>query len=192
MNPSESIKQIKAKLPDLYAIDFGYPLGENIVRNADRTNGLPDAFVSKRGTHWLASLYLACDGISLPDVHSGYFLKPLDRVVSFDLSSEPNMVVGEQEIAVLPFGSTGDGSLFVVDCERGRVLLLSPGPMREGRYDGLKGKVKEVAATVPHFVERLYCDLQAFINDDQQHNYIAGGEQKCQEANSVQRGITSS
>ncbi len=173
MNPSESIDRIKAKLPDLYAIDFGYPLGDNLVRDANRPNGLPETFVSKRGANWLASLYLACDGLSLPDVHSGYFLKPLDRVLSFDLSSEPDTVVGEQELAVLPFGSTGDGSLFVVDCDRGRVLLLSPGPMREGRYDGLKGKVKEVAATVPQFVERLCCDLQAFINDDQQHNYVA-------------------
>ena len=173
MNTSEAIDQIKAKLPDLYAIDFGYPLGDNLVRDANRPNGFPDAFLSRRGTTWLASLYLACDGLSLSDVHSGYFLKPLDRVLSFDLSSEPDTIVDEQELAVLPFGSTGDGSLFVVDCDRGRVLLLSPGPMREGRYDGLKGKVKEVAATVPQFVERLCCDLQAFINDDQQHSYIA-------------------
>lgn len=172
MSPSEAITQIRAKLPDLYAIDFGYPLGDNVVRDADRPNGLPDAFLSVRGAHWLTSLYLACDGLSLPDVHSGYFLKPLERVVSFDLSSEPDTIIGEQEIAVLPFGSKGDGGLFVVDCERGRVLLLSPGPMRSGRYDGLKGRVKEVAATVPHFVERLYFDLQAFINNDQQHNYI--------------------
>lgn len=173
MNPAEAIAQIKVKLPDLYAIDFGYPLGDNLVRDPNRPNGLPDAFVLKRGTEWLAPLYLVCDGLSFPDVHSGYFLKPLDKVLSFDLSSEPDTVVGEQELAVLPFGSTGDGSLFVVDCDRGRVLLLSPGPMREGRYDGLNGKVKEIAATVPEFVERLCCDLQAFINNDQNHSYIA-------------------
>lgn len=172
MNPSEAVNQIKAKLPDLYTIDFGYPLDDNVVRDASRPNELFDAFMSKKGAHWLASLYLACDGLSLPDVHTGYFLESLERLVSFAPSSEPHTVVNEQELAVLPFGSTGDGSLFVVDCDRGRVLLLSPGPMREGRYDGLEGRVKEVAATVPQFVERLCFDLQAFINDDQQHNYI--------------------
>lgn len=83
MNTSEAIDQIRAQLPDLYAIDFGYPLGDNVVRDANRQNGFPDAFVSKRGANWLASLYLACDGLSLPDVHTGYFLESLERLVSF-------------------------------------------------------------------------------------------------------------
>jgi hypothetical protein len=171
MNSAEAIDQIKATLPDLYQIDFGYPLGDNVVRDPDR-RGRSDAFMSKRGSHWLEPLYLACDGLSLPDVHLGYFLKPVNKVATSNLSSEPETVVGEQEISVLAFGSAGDGSLFVVDCDRGRVLLLGPGHMREGRYDESTGKVKEVAATVPQFLERLYCDLRAFINDDQEHSYL--------------------
>jgi hypothetical protein len=173
MTSLKSLDFIKAKLPELYAIDFGYPLGENIVRETNRPKGLPEDFTTKRGANWLASLYLACDGLSLPDVRSGYFLKPLANVVSYDLSSEPNTIAGEEDISVLPFGSTGDGSLFVVDCESGRVILLSPGLMREGRYNGLEGRVKDIAASVPEFVERLCRDLQAFINDDQQHTYMA-------------------
>lgn len=172
MNPSESISHIKAILPTLYTIDFGYPLGDNIVREPNRPKGLPESFKAKRGTGWLESLYLACDGLSLPDVHSGYFLKPLDRLLSFDLSSEPNTIVGEQPVAVLPFGSTGDGGLFVVDCDRGRVLLLPPGPIRDGQYDGRAGHISEVAATIPGFVERLYHDVQAFIDNNPHHTYI--------------------
>jgi hypothetical protein len=173
MTLSESIDCIKANLPRLYEIDFGYPLGDNIVRAPNSATELPEAFTSKRGTKWLAPLYLACDGLSLPDVRSGYFLKPLSKVTSYDISSEPGTIVGEQEIAVLPFGSTGNGSILVVVCETGRVLLLSPGPMREGRYDGTNGKVKDVAASVSEFVERLSKDLQAFLNDEHHHNYIA-------------------
>lgn len=168
----DAIDKIRTMLPDLYAIDFGYPLGDNVVRIADRSNGLPDTFISKRGARWLTDLYLVCDGLSLPDVRSGYFIKPLDKVVSYDLSSEPDTIVGELDISVLPFGSLGDGSLFVVDCERGRVLLLAPGPMHAGKYDGIRGNVKEISPTVPLFVERLSDDLQAFINDDRQHEFI--------------------
>ncbi|MCA9095253.1 MAG: hypothetical protein KDA68_17320 [Planctomycetaceae bacterium] len=174
MTPQETIDQIKRKLSDLYLIDFGYPLGDNIVRDASYPNGLPDAFTSKRGTIWLTSLYSACDGLSLPDVHNGYFLKPLVKVASIDRSSEPDTIAGnEEEIEVLPFGSTGNGSLFVVDCQRGAVLLLSPGHMSGGRYDGERGKVTEVAATVPQFLERLFRDVHSFINGDNQHNYIS-------------------
>ena len=155
------------------AFDFGYPLGENVVRDADRLDGLPEAFTSKDGSQWLASLYLACDGLSLPDVHSGYFVKPLAKVISFNLASEPNTIVGMHEVAVLPFGSTGGGDLFVVECESGRVLLLSPGPMCNGRYDGLRGSVEVIAATVSQFLERLLRDVQAFIENDQEHSYIS-------------------
>ncbi|WP_150105945.1 hypothetical protein [Rubinisphaera brasiliensis] len=173
MTLAETIDKMKAKLPELDAIDFGYPLGENLVREANRPNGLPDVFLAQEGARWLVEMYQSSDGLSLPDVHCGSFLKTLAKVVSFDPTSEPNTVVGENEIAVLPFGSTGDGSLFVVECVRGRVLLLSPGPMQAGRYDGLEGKVKEIAATVPQFVELLLIDLEAFINDDQQHVFVA-------------------
>ena len=172
MRPTEIIEQMKEELVELAKIDFGYPLGENVVHAADRPDGLPPVFSSIDGSRWLASLYCACDGLSFPDIHNGYFLKPLWRVISFDRSSEPDIVVLDREIRVLPFGSMGDGSLFVVQCEQGGVMLLPPGSLNDGRYDGRGTKVSEVATTVPHFLELLLADLTAFVNDDNQHTYL--------------------
>ncbi|MDB5342829.1 MAG: hypothetical protein JWP89_1206 [Schlesneria sp.] len=173
MTVSESIQRMTNKLVELYKIDFGYPLGENVIRKVDRRNGIPSAFVSTNGSTWLNELYSACDGISFPDVHVGYFLKPIERVISFDRSSEPTTVVLDHEFSVLPFGSTGGGGLFVVGCDLGNVMLLPPGPLHDGRYCGIGQNVKHVAATVPIFVDLLSSDLSAFVNDDRDHIYIA-------------------
>ena len=118
-------------------------------------------------------LYTACDGLSFPDVHNGYFIKPLDRLIHTDLASEPNKVLSDDIIDVFSFGSTGNGSLFVVDSRRGSVLLLPPGPMTDGLYDGRRLAVRRAAAIVPLFVERLLEDLTAFVKGDTQHERLA-------------------
>jgi hypothetical protein len=82
-------------------------------------------------------------------------------------------VLGRGDIRVLPFGSTGGGSLFVVRCEGDGVMVLPPGPLKEGRYDGRGRKVKEIAETVPQFLELLWADLVSFVNGNEQHHYIA-------------------
>ncbi len=173
MTIESSMQKMKARLSELSKIDVGYPLGENVVREASRSSGLPTAFLSMNGSKWLCTLYSVCDGLSFPDVHVGYFVKPLERVMSCDRQSEPDTVILDREISVLPFGSTGGGSLFVVGCERGDVMLLPPALLSGGRYHGKEGVVIEVAATVPLFFERLLADLTAFVNDEQHHNYIA-------------------
>ncbi len=162
-------------LDELSKIDFGYPLGTNAIRSVARPDTVADVLTAagECAVKWLVPLYSACDGLSFPDVHVGYFIKPLQRVISFDRSSEPDTLLLDREIAVLPVGSTGGGGLFVVRCEDGCVLLLPPGPMKNGRYEGTKAKVKEVAKTVPEFLELLLADLRAFVNDDRQHAYIA-------------------
>jgi hypothetical protein len=153
-------------------IDFGYPLGENIIRSAEGRK----YSISELGTScakWLVPLYSVCDGLSFPDVHVGYFIKPLERVLSFDRSSEPDRVILDREIAVVPIGSTGGGALFVVDCEHGSVLLLPPGPLHDGRYDGTRAMIKVVAESVPRFLEALLDDVRAFVKNKIAHAYIS-------------------
>ena len=174
MKANEILGQMTHFLDELKTIDFGYPLGDNSIRVVKRTDQFM-ATLSQGGVcavKWLHDLYSVCDGLNLPDIHVGYFLKPLNRVVAFERSSEPDTVLLDCEIHVLPIGSTG-GGLFVVDCDKGCVLLLSPGLLVNGRYDGRNSKVTVIATSVIHFLELLLGDLKAFVNDDSSHTYLA-------------------
>jgi len=175
MNESEVLSQMKSTLRGLNELDLGYPLGTNIVRDANRANGMPPAYATVSGWRWINELYSASDGLSFPDVHVGYFIKPLERIVNADGYYEPRTVIGDsgEEVSVLPFGSTGGGSLFVVKCNRGEVMLLPPGEFRNGRYDGRGRKVRVIASSVVGFLDLLREDLEAFVGGVTPHAYIS-------------------
>jgi hypothetical protein len=52
-----AIEQMKLQSVKLDALDLGYPLGANVVRPANRPNGVPESFLSMSGAQWLVSLY---------------------------------------------------------------------------------------------------------------------------------------
>jgi hypothetical protein len=167
------MRRLDSILHELTAIDFGYPLGENTIipPRLGATDALAKTGLTKvRG---LLDLYSACDGISMPDVHTGYFIKPLRKVLEYDPASEPRTVLLETEIQVLPIGSTGGGDLFVVERESGRVLILPPGPLHEGRYDGRHTKVRVIAEDISRFLDRLLDDAAAFVRDERGHQYLS-------------------
>ena len=68
---------------------------------------------------------------------------------------------------------TGGGSLFAINCEDGSVMLLPPGPLKAGIYDGRGTKVKKVAQSINQFLELLLDDLIACVNGDNLHAYLA-------------------
>jgi len=168
------IQEMEKLLRELARLDLGYPIGVNLVRPA----ALPDAVtlslsqVSECAVKWLEPLYLKCNGLSFPDVHIGYFIKTMQKIALFDRSSEPDTVLLDRRIGVLPFGSTGGGDLFVVDCESGGILLLPPGPLKAGLYDARKANVRKIAGSISEFMELLLNDLMAFVNGDVNHIYI--------------------
>ncbi len=173
MSIKEKLRRLDSILRELTAIDFGYPLGENTVTPPDPVAADALAEAGLDGIKGLSDLYSACNGISMPDVHTGYFIKPLRKVLEYDLTSEPKTVILETGIPVLSLGSTGGGSLFVAEREGGRVLLLPPGPLHEGRYDGRHTKVGVVAEDIPLFLDRLIDDAAAFVSDEHGHRYLA-------------------
>lgn len=120
----------------------------------------------------LAQLYSQCDGVSLPDIHSGYFVHPLQRLGLSHPKSEPTKVTGQFTGDVDVFGSTGNGGLFVLRKGINDVLYLPPGAFYDGLYDGTQSKVKRVATDFPSFLEHFLTDVSAFVNDTPGHKYV--------------------
>src|SRR5262245_50128178 len=73
--------QLQNLLEKLKEIDFGYPIGTNVIkppsRDLETRDGLHGVGVLQ---DQLFEFYSSCDGISMPDVHAGYFLKSLDEL----------------------------------------------------------------------------------------------------------------
>lgn len=173
MSIHEQISNLESILRELAAIDFGYPLGDNLVAPPGEQANYALAEAGLDGISGLLDLYSSCNGISMPDVHNGYFIKPLHKLLEYKPASEPRTVLLDAELEVIPLGSTGGGDLFVVERKSGRVLLLPPGPLHDGLYDGRQTNVKVVAEGIPQFLDELICDVEAFVHDKQGHRYLS-------------------
>jgi len=169
---AQTLRRLATTLGELDLIDFGYPLGENTI-SPPRSDAI--ALLAESGlsaVKGLAELYSACDGISMPDVHNGYFIDPLWRILNNDPSSAPRTVLQETEISAVTLGSTGGGGLFVADRQGGRIFHLPPGPLHDGRYDGRQANVRVVAEDISQFLDLIVDDAEAFVRHDQGHRYL--------------------
>jgi hypothetical protein len=165
---NEWVQKLNAAIRVLLEQDFGYPLGNNEVRPPIEHRGVkPDA---------LYPLYEVCDGLSLPDVHIGYFLDSAERLSAAEQRGEPTSVQGTDSFAVHVFGSDGGGGRFSLRIDDGSVYYLpSSGAVRDGRYVEDDASIAtRLAASVSDFLWLLYRDVDAFVRDDQGHAYMVG------------------
>ena len=114
MTISRKIEQLNAILGGLKEIELGYPIGDNkIVRpRSDAVTALAAAGLSS--VDGLSDLYSVCDGIDMPDVHHGYFIDSLTRLLAADSKSELRIVRQDVDTPVVPFASTRGGAIFAV------------------------------------------------------------------------------
>lgn len=164
----EWIKAVRSTLANLASQDFGYPLGVNEVRER---SAVPHAGLPLK----LEALYGAFDGVSLPNVHVGYFIDPASRVVSAAERGEPTLVEGDRPITIHVFGSDGGGGRFALGMNDGAVYYLpSSGAVEDGKFlESPTARVCQVATSVSGFLERLRMDIEAFVRDDIEHEYMA-------------------
>jgi hypothetical protein len=162
---AESLRELLAELETL---EFDYPLGDNRI--------LPPTTVRRSLPGVLHPLYEVCDGVSLPDVHVGYFIDPNARVASSFERGEPNCIKSDSaNIDVCVFGSDGGGGRFaVVIDDRSVVYLPSSGAVRNGvYYEDSTSKPSRISDSVLAFLLRLNADVSAFICGEDGHPYMA-------------------
>ena len=157
---------IRALLDELATQDFGYPLGVNEVRPpAAELNAVPADLVE---------LYAAFDGMSLPDVHVGYFIDSAHRVASAAQRGEPTRIHGAYPRSIHVFGSDGGGGRFALDIENGAIYYLpSSGSVRDGVFfEDDVVHVHRIAGSILEFLRLLKADIAAFVRGDEIHKYM--------------------
>jgi len=161
------VKEIRALLEELGKQDFGYPVDKNeVLEPQRRVAGLPPD---------LEPLYEVCDGVSLPDVHVGYFLHPARRVVSAAKRGEPTRIEGKTRIPVHVFGSDGGGGRFALADDRAIYYLPSGGAVIRGAFlEDKQVKAIRKASSVAEFLRLLRADVEAFVNGVDGHRYLTG------------------
>ena len=97
------VRELRQALEELATQDFGYPLGTNEVRKP--VSPIPTL------PRYLGPLYAVADGISLPDVHVGYFIDPARRVATAAERGEPTRIEGRTRLEIHVFGTDGGGSV---------------------------------------------------------------------------------
>jgi len=108
--------ELTGLLRELRAQEFDYPIGAQEIRSAQsKKRTLPAA---------LTPLYEITDGVSLPDVHVGYFIDPAAPVSTAAKRGEPTRIARNPDVAVHVFGSDGGGGRFASDVADGAVYYL--------------------------------------------------------------------
>lgn len=134
---------------------FGYAPSDNLViAGGDRNSAALQHQVGGRVPVAIVEFFDAVEAVSLPDVWNGYFLGPVDRVVSAYVDEGPRSITVEGELqAVLLIGSDGGGALYCASMEEpAPVFRLDQVSIRDG-----------VATTPPGFTRRLAPDFPGFL-----------------------------
>lgn len=162
-------------LEALREIDLGYPQGENVIHPATDPAALAE-FVARAGLEPrspLVALYRVCAGVSLPDVHVGYFVHAPGLVLRGLEGGEPTRLTGPYARDVLVFGTDGGGGRFALGAGgEGEVLHLGEGAVHDAVFDGVYGRVKTLAPDPNAFLARMLADVEAFVYDEEGWEYM--------------------
>ena len=155
-------------------LDLGYPMGENIVHPPpDRTiisrlASAADLPIQSK----LMSVYEICNGVSLPDIHVGYFVHPAETVIRGLERGEPTSLTGPHRRSIVVFGTDGGGGRFALGRSGGEVLYLGEGSVHDAVFDGIHGDARMLSPNLETFLERLLADTEAFVRAAPNWTYL--------------------
>jgi hypothetical protein len=167
--------RMEALIAELEQIDLGYPLGRNEV-HAPSSEEVRARLAGASGLPPLSPLlrlFDRCNGVSLPDVHNGYFIHSAELILRGINHGEPRSLSGSEAGSILVFGSDGGGNRFALRGADEIVLQLGEGAVIDGVFDGEGGAVRRIAEDLEAFLERLEADTEAFVRGDCDWVYMA-------------------
>lgn len=169
------LDKLQERLQELAQADLAYPPGNNTVHPPVTVERLSVVASSLHLRQEVVGLYQVCDGLSLPDVHNGYFIHPIDQIQRSSQSGGPMAIDGgPYRGPIVVFGSHGGGGLFAIRAAEGDVLLLEGGAVRHSVYEDDGGRrVVKVADSFEGFLIRLLDDTAAFIEDRRGYRYMS-------------------
>jgi len=174
MHLSEWLRTMQCLLNELATIDFGYPMGQNIVvPPLDSVSA--DQLVAQAGLssqRQIVEFYGVCGGLSLPAVHNGYFLQGLSLIADERRKDQPALGTGPLGGSIVTLGSDGGGGQFALRRRERDMLHLPPGRIPAGVYEGDSVAVKPVAPDFFCFLDRILSDVRAFVRDTPGHRFM--------------------
>lgn len=174
-SPEDTIVEMKRQLERLVKAGLGYPLGSNVIHPPGDPCVIEEylGLLNCGDNRTLSVLYKCCDGFELPDIHIGYFVDRLSRVKDRRESDLSLAETSEGTLSIVPFGSTGGGGRFAVNCNDASVLHLAPGLVKEGVYRGRECDITKVAGNSSEFLEKVLSDMIGFLHNHPNHRFIA-------------------
>jgi hypothetical protein len=137
---------------------LGHPPGENQVALARRPGGTVLVGAIGHGVPTgIAEFFDVVEEVSLPDVWNGYFVGPVDRVISAYESESPRSITVDGGVhEVLVIGSDGGSALYCSAMrEPGPVFRLDQVSIRHGIGTTPPGFTRELAPDFPGFLDAL-------------------------------------
>lgn len=145
--------------PDDHTI--GIPTGGDVIEEALRDCGdvMPSALID---------FYRVCSEVSLPDLHAGYFISPLRRVIDGIAADDPVRMGGRWGKLIATFGSDGGGTLFALELgPGGPVYSLPPGRVDNQVYEeAATTPATAIATDLPEFLMKLQGGLASAVHGD--------------------------
>lgn len=162
-------------IAELEKLDLGYPLSGNLLHAPAGETGLKqlseESLVSESSP--LLAMYRQLDGLSLPDVHNGYFIHSVELVLRGLDGGEPRRITGELARPILVFGTDGGGGRFAIGADGdGEILHLGEGQVEDSVFDGADGRSRLISSSLGIFLEQLLEDTEAFIRGDEDWQFL--------------------
>ena len=163
---------------DLGEGDSGYDGSEDLILEPPDKAELAALLLLApvRTRSFLGQLFGDCGGVTLPDLHTGYFIDTAEKIRRRLVEKsplEPRTLESDLGADVVCFGSDGGGGrfAFVAAADEG-VWYLPVGGVFDGVFRNLQTPIVRVGRDASDFGDRLIADIEAFLDDKRGWKYL--------------------